>query len=283
MTRAWWGATLVVLSCLAIQSAAAVSATMFDRLGVVQVAGMRQLLSALVLVSVVRPRLRGRSRRGWVLILTYGLAMDAMTVSVYVAIDRLSLGIAATLIYLGPLGIAVASIRHRWEILAPIAALVGVVLVARPHGTFDLWGLVAGLASALALALYTLTSHRAGTLDTGLDSLSLAVCVAAILLLPIAAPAAPDIDGSVMVRLVFCGLAVTTSFVCDFTALRLSGARVVATLFALDPVVGAVTGVVLLDESVTPILALGILLIVTAGATVTALSARPIAPGEGSG
>lgn len=68
------------------------------------------------------------------------------------------------------------------------------------------------------------------------------------------------------------GVALPYSF--DFVAIRLATARVVATLFALDPVIGAAIGAAFLGNVLPPLAIAGIALIVTTGAAVTWL-ARP--------
>jgi len=145
------GAALVVMSCAAVQSAAAVSSSLFDQLGVTAVVGLRQLVAAVFLGVVVRPRLTGRSRRQWVIVLVFGAAIAAMNLTFYHAVAVLPLGVAATLLYLGPFSLAAASIRRRWEIVLPVMALIGVALVSRPTGDVSAAGIIIGLGSAVAL------------------------------------------------------------------------------------------------------------------------------------
>ena len=59
-----------------------------------------------------------------------------------------------------------------------------------------------------------------------------------------------------MAAVVLFGVAL--AFSCDFTALKLAGTRIVATLFALDPVIGTIIGVVALSQHLAIATALGI-------------------------
>ncbi|MEV7424976.1 MULTISPECIES: EamA family transporter [unclassified Streptomyces] len=264
------GAALVVVSCLGVQASAALASTLFDRLGTPAVAGLRQLCAALVLLVLVRPRIRGRTRAQWSGIAVYGAAMAAMNVAYYGAVDRLPLGVAATLLFLGPFAVAVASARIWREALVPAAGLAGVVLVTRPGGAPAWAGIAFGLLSALALALYTVFAQRVGRASSGLDGLALAVGVSALLLLPFSAPATPDMTGSDWGLIALSGLiGVALAFTLDFLAVRIATAKVVATLFSLDPVMGALVGAVALAETLSaPVLA-GMGLIISAGATAT--------------
>ncbi|MFF5568520.1 DMT family transporter [Streptomyces sp. NPDC012623] len=269
------GAALVVVSCLGVQASAALSSALFDRLGTPAVAGLRQLCAALVLLALVRPRIRGRTRAEWSGIAVYGAAMAAMNVAYYGAVARLPLGVAATLLFLGPFAVAVASARAWREALVPAAGLAGVVLVTRPGGSLPgespAWaGIGFGLLSALALALYTVFAQRVGRASPGLDGLALAVGASATLLLPFSVPAAPEMNASDWGLIALSGLiGVALAFTLDFLAVKVATARVVATLFSLDPVMGALVGAVALGERLSaPVLA-GMGLIMSAGATAT--------------
>ncbi|MEU0939789.1 EamA family transporter [Embleya sp. NPDC005971] len=264
------GAVLVLVSCLGVQTSAALSSGLFGALSVPAVAGLRQATAALVLCVLVRPRVRRRGRGEWAGILAYGSAMAGMNVAFYGAVDRLPLGVAAALLFLGPFAVAVASVRTRRDALFPLVGLVGVVLVTRPGGGVEWLGIGFGLLSALALALYTVFAQRVGRADTGLHGLGLSVAVSAVLLLPFSGPAVPRVEAGQWALVGLSGvLGVALAFTLDFTAVRLAGATVVAVLFALDPVAGTLVGVIALGEGPPPSALAGITLIVASGAAVT--------------
>jgi uncharacterized membrane protein len=105
----------------------------------------------------------------------------------------------------------------------------------------------------------------------GLDRLALAITVSALLLSPFAVETAPAMPSRGWPLLGAAGvIGVALAFSCDFTALKLAGTRVVATLFALDPVIGTIIGVVALSQQLVWTTTLGIFAIVTAGAVTTA-------------
>ncbi|NYS20929.1 EamA family transporter [Streptomyces sp. SJ1-7] len=253
-----------------MQASAALASTLFDRLGAPAVAGLRQLCAALVLMVLVRPRVRGHTRRDWAGMVVYGASMAVMNVAYYSTVGRLPLGVAATLLFLGPFVVAVASARAWREALLPAVGLVGVVLVTEPGGTVAWAGIAFGLLSALALACYTLFAQRVGRASSGLEGLTVAVCISAILLLPFSLPAVPSVNGSDWGLVAVSGVVgVALAFTLDFQAVKMAGAKVVATLFSLDPVMGALIGALALAESLSaPVLA-GMGLIVSAGAIAT--------------
>jgi inner membrane transporter RhtA len=266
---------LVVASSFAIQSSAAFSTRLFDELDPLRVAGLRQSVGALALLLLVRPRIRGRPRREWVAIAVLGVSMAGMNVAFYTAVDLLPLGVASTLIYLGPFALAASRTPRGPELALPAIALVGVALVSRPSGDVTLLGVLVGLGSAAGLAIYTLASRQVGRVTTGLDGLALAVGVSGLCLSPAAVVAVPDVPSGQWDIVLFLGLAgVAFAFTCDLAALRLLEARVVATLFALDPVIGVLLGAALLGQDLGALTVVGIGLVAASGAAVTALAQR---------
>ena len=266
---------LVIVSCTTVQGSAALLVPLFDVIHPAAAAAWRQVFGALVLLIFLRPRLRGRTHAEWATIGALGGAIATMNVAFYQAADRLPLGIAATLLYLGPFAVAVVHTEIGWRLLLPVSALIGVALVSRPNGDADLVGICLGLVAASALAVYTVTSHRLGR-DGGLDRLALAVTVSAVILSPLSASSAHVLRPAHWLILVASGVVgVGVAFTCDFIALKLTGTRVVSTLFALDPVIGAVIGAVVLSQHLAPQTVVGIAVIAVAGAVTTATRDKP--------
>jgi inner membrane transporter RhtA len=270
-SRVLGGAALVVASCAAVQGSAALSSSLFEELPPPAVAGWRQMFGALLLVAFMRPRLRGRTKDDWRIIVILGAAIAMMNASFYLAVDLMPLGIAATLLYLGPFAVAALHTEVGWRLTLPALALVGVALVSRPSGGAGALGICVGLAAAAALAGYTVGSQRLGR-DGGLDGLALAISVSALILSPFSAASVDEVQLSQWLILVASGvIGVGVAFSCDFVALKLAGTRIVATLFALDPVLGALIGAAALSQQQPARTLVGIAVIVFAGALTTAM------------
>lgn len=189
--RALLAAALVLVGSTAVQLSAALAAGTFADLGTLAVSGYRMTAAAVVLLLLTRPRLRGRDRRTWAAIVLYGIAMAAMNVLFYAALDRLPLGVAVTLEFCGPLLIAAVASAGRARVL-PFVALLGVLLVVGgPAGGVDPLGVLLGLGAAAAFGAYTLLAGRVGDASTGLGDLALSVGVGAVLLAPRRSPRRP--------------------------------------------------------------------------------------------
>ena len=238
------------------------------------VAAWRQAFGAVALLVCLRPRLRGRSRQEWGAVAALGAGIAAMNAAFYQAVELLPLGIAATLLYLGPFAVAVSRTQVGPRLLLPVFALVGVGLVSRPSGDAPPTGILVGVAAAGALAAYTLLAEQLGR-GGGLDRLALNVAASALVLSPLSASSIDGVPPSAWPVLIGSGvLGVGVAFSCDFTALKLAGARIVATLFALDPVFGALMGAAALSQRLSLATVAGIAIIALAGAATTATRAR---------
>lgn len=269
---------LIGIGSLGIQTSSAISASLFTALGPFAVSSLRMLIAAIILLAIFRPKLRGRSRAGWTGVIIYGVAMAAMNMSLYAAIDRIPLGVAVTLEFLGPCVVALAASRRIREGLCAIAALIGVVLISGPGGYFDLWGYAFGLAAAVFFGLYTIFAAKVGKTEEGLSGLALSVTIAGLLTLPWGLPEIGNVQPPEWGLLaVSAAVGVVIPYSVDTIAGRITSARVIGTLFSIDPVMGALIGLLLLGQTMDPAAIVGIIVVSIAGALVVWISKAPTA------
>jgi inner membrane transporter RhtA len=125
---------LVVTAVTTLQLGAGFAATLFDDLGPAGTAFARQAIAAAVLLALWRPRLRPHGRRELALAVAFGVTLGVMNWMIYTAIDRIPLGIAVTLEFLGPLEPAVAALAGLivlgQGLQAREIAAIGLVVVA---------------------------------------------------------------------------------------------------------------------------------------------------------
>ena len=246
---------LVTFSIVSVQLGAAIAKTLFDSLGPGGTVFMRITFAALVLVLLVRPKLRGYDRAGYLVAGLFGLALSAMNLSIYLAIDRIPLGVAVTLEFVGPLGLAVAGSRRVLDLLWVVLAAAGILLLA-PLGLFggmdlDPVGAAFALLAGCLWASYILLSARTGSAFPGGTGLVIALCVGTVILCPfgIADAGYALLDPKLLVA--GFGVAMLSSaipFSLELEALRKIPARVFGVLMSLEPAVAALAGLVVLGE-----------------------------------
>lgn len=274
---------LVLVASLGVQLSAVLAHGLFDRLGPHGVSGLRFAIAASLALVIVRPRLRGRRPAEWASIGLFGMSIASMNVFLYLALERLPLGIALTLEFLGPFAVAVLAARRPRAALLPVLGFIGVVFIVRPSGQLDLLGVVFGLSAAASLAVYTLIAERVGRESRGFDGLALALGVAAILTAPFGVAALPAIQPSdVPVLATSATLGVLIAFAADYLAVRLSSARTVAVLLSFDPVLAALLGAILLSQALDALTVVGIVLVAVGGGFTAALADRPRDPARGA-
>ena len=177
---------LVLGAIASVQFGSAIAATLFSHIGPGGAVWLRLLFGTLILVPLWRPRWRGQPRREILLACLFGLVLASMNFSFYSAIHRIPLGIAVTLEFVGPLTVAIAGSRRPLDLLWVALAAAG-ILALTEGGVHDLDGV--GVALALLAggfwAAYILINARVGRSFEGATGLSLAMCVATVLMTPL--------------------------------------------------------------------------------------------------
>lgn len=112
-------------SGLSHQTGAAIHPLAFPVLGPVDVVAVRQYVAVIVLTAFGRPRLRAFTRRQWWPVMLLALIFGTMNLLLYCAIDRIGLGLAATLEFLGPLDLALSTSRRRVDACCALFAAAG--------------------------------------------------------------------------------------------------------------------------------------------------------------
>lgn len=265
---------LILGSVVSIQAGQACGKAMFGLAGASGVVTLRLTFAALVLL-VRRPAPPRRDSLG--LVAALGTAIAGMHL-IYPAMERLPVGVASTLQFLGPLTLALVKARRPADLMWAVLAGTGVFLIYGPSGSpVPVAGIAFALASGACMAAYLVLNKRAGVLDGA--PLTWAVVFAAVLVLPLA-PLAGDALLRPGVLLAGLGVALLSAVVpwsLDMAALRRLPDRVVAVMVSLEPAAGALAGLVLLGEHLAwPCwLAIGCVSAASAG---TVLSNRPVRP-----
>ncbi|MCC6175607.1 MAG: EamA family transporter [Chloroflexi bacterium] len=265
---------LAILAIAFIQVGAAIAKGLFPVLGPAGTVFLRVAFSALILGALYRPRPFAAQGSDLVAAAGLGLALGGMNLSFYAALDRIPLGVAVTLEFIGPLGLAIAGSRRRLDVLWAVLAGAGILLLARGDVRLDPLGIAFALVAGGLWAAYILLTARVGRAFSGGDGLAIALAVAAVLLIPVGVVSA---GGRLFEpRLLALGLAVallssTIPYSLEMASLRRLPARVFGVLMSLEPALGALVGAAALGEVLGPreVLAIGLVVAASFGATLT--------------
>jgi inner membrane transporter RhtA len=246
---------LVLFPIVSVQLGAAVAKSLFDSLGPGGTVFLRIAFAALVLFLLVRPKLGGHDRAGYLVAGLFGLVLAGMNFSIYLAFDRIPLGVAVTLEFVGPLGVAVAGSRRVLDLLWVVLAAAGILLLA-PLGVLggmdlDPVGVAFALLAGCLWACYILLSASTGSAFPGGTGLVIALCVGTLVLFPFGIAGAGYALLDPKLLLAGFGVAMLSSAIpysLELEALRKLPARVFGVLMSLDPAVAALAGLVVLGE-----------------------------------
>ncbi|MFL5913037.1 MAG: EamA family transporter [Gaiellaceae bacterium] len=267
---------LVVLAIVSTQLGASIAVHLFDHIGPLGTVFLRVGFSALVLVALFRPRIAGHPRDDLVLAAVFGLSLAFMNLFFYEAIDRIPLGIAVTIEFVGPLGVAVVGSRRPRDGLWVLLAAIGIVLLADGgSGSVDALGVVYALLAGVMWFTYILLSARTGRVFPSGKGLAIGMAVGALAVAPfgIAGAGSDLLD----VRWIAAGaaLALLSSAVpysFELEALRRLPEHVFGILMSMEPAVAALVGFFVLgqDLRLRDVVAIGLVAGACAGASLSA-------------
>ena len=261
---------MVLAGILSVQFGSAVATELFDDVGPVGGVMLRLVIGAVILVAIARPSLaalRGPARRD---LLLFGVALAGMNTAFYLSLDRIPLGIAVTLEFVGPLGVAIAGSRRRLDLVWAGLAALGILLLSPSLGdSLDLLGAALALLAGAFWAAYILLAARVGAQIPGTGGLALAMAVGAAIVLPAGLIAGGDdlLGGEALaLGLAVAMLSSVIPYSLELEALRRLTTGVFGVLMSLEPAAAAAIGFVALGQSLGLNEALAIACVIAASA-----------------
>ena len=272
---------LVLIGIGSVQFGAAIAKGLFDSLGPGGTVLFRISLAAVILIALWRLKLGGYARAEYGLAVVFGLALAAMNLSLYLAIDRIPLGVAVTLEFVGPLGVAVAGSRRLLDGLWALLAAAGVLLLAPLDvlgaTNLDPVGVMFALLAGAFWASYILLSARVGGAFPGGTGLVISLCVGTLVLLPVGIASAGYALLDPKLLVLGLGVAILSSAVpysLELSALRTLPTRVFGVLMSLEPAVAALVGFLVLGELLDGRAVAAMVLVTTAAAGASLFGGR---------
>lgn len=248
-------AALMLLAVIAVELSWALASFLLADVGESGTAWLSTLFAAVVFTLISRPRIDGRLRRYWFLVLLFGLTDAAMTLPFLLSLQYgIPLGIASAIAFLGPLGLAVATSRRLIHFLWVGIAALGVALLTPAIGDgLSLVGLGFAAVSALAWAAFVPATKLVGRAFGGRDGLTFGLWTSSLMLLPFALTEgtvfhadALAVGGVLLVAL----LGAVLPWAIEFSVIQRISARTYGILVTLEPAAGALVGAMFLSQAI---------------------------------
>ncbi len=269
---------LVLVAIAAIQIGAGLATHLFPILGAEGTVAIRIIFSALLLGLAARGKIRNFGSifvQNWGLLLAFGLCIAAMNLFFYQALARIPLGAAVAIEFVGPLGVAALASKQMSHFAWVALAAFGIILLSPLTGVdLDTLGIMFALLAGVGWALFIVLAGRVSSRVSGHDGLAIGMAIAAITMLPLAAPVVTDLISDPLVLLAGFGVALlstTIPFTLEFEALKRMSKRTYGVLVSVEPAVAALVGALLLGEriGIQGMIAVTCVVIAAIGITVT--------------
>ena len=279
--RARSAAFLVLASIVAVQCGSALATTLFDEVGTAGAVFLRAAFGALALVALSRGaplRTREWPHRD---VLLLAVAVTAVNLFFYAALDRLPLGITVTLEFVGPLGVAIIGSRRPRDVIWVVLAAAGILLLSDGGGEgVDALGVALALTAGFFWGAYIVLSDRVGALAPGVGGATMAAVLSAVLVAPlgIAQGSTELLHPAVLAAGAAVGvLSTAIPYAFEMEALRRLPRAVFGVLMSLEPAVAAAIGFLALSQSLNAVevLAIGLVVVASAGALRSAAAPPP--------
>jgi inner membrane transporter RhtA len=281
-SRAGVGTSMAVASMLCVQLGLAASVGLIDELGAAGAAWLRLAWAGVLLLVVVRPRPRDYTAGTFAACVTLGVVTAGLTMLFMASLERLPLGTASALEFLGPLGVAVARGKGGTKVWPALAA-VGVLMLTQPwEGTVDPIGVGLALAAGVCWAAYILLTQQVGDGVEGIKALAVTMPVAGLAATLVAGPST---FGRLTPALLLVGVGLAlllpvVPFILELLSLRRLTASAFGTLMSLEPAFALLVGLFVLHQVPNALAAAGIGFVVAAGVGAARTGARVDQPAD---
>lgn len=225
-------------------------------------------MGATVALLIISPGFtRGWTRQQLVSAAIFGLATVAMNLFFYLAIDRIDLGKAVAIEFIGPITVAAVMTRSIRNAAALAIAALGVItlggleILQRPENAL---GLVFVLAASAMWATYIVVGSRVAQIGRGVAGLGVGLAIGTLALTPLGAPESAPVWLSPTLLIACLATGVFSNAIgygIDQYVLRRVPVRRFSVLLALLPVTAVIIGWIALGQQPSATDTIGIALV----------------------
>ena len=266
----------VLLAIISVQCGAAIAKSLFPTIGAAGTASLRIGISAVILLLAYRPNLKAITPKQWRIVLPYGLTLGAMNLVFYSAIERIPIGLAVTLEFIGPLLVAIVGSKRLLDYCWVVLAGIGIVLIAPwSNDQIDPIGVLFALFAGALWAAYIVLGGKVSKIMHGGEAVATGMLFGAILILPFGIYENGLVNLTPKLFGMGVALALLSSaipFTLEMKALGQLPPRTFSILMSLEPAAAAICAFIFLQEHLNfyEILAVICVVIASAGSTLTA-------------
>lgn len=272
----------ILLAIISVQFGAAIAKSLFPSIGAAGTASLRIGISAIILYLAYRPNLRKITPEQWKLVIPYGLSLGSMNLIFYLAIERIPVGLAVTLEFVGPLVLAVFGSKRLIDYLWVFIAAIGIALIAPWSGNgIDMVGALFALLAGVFWATYIVLGGKVSKVMKDGDAVSTGMLFASLLIIPFGimenglSNLTPNLLG---MGIALALLSSAIPFTLEMKALGQLPPRTFSILMSLEPAAASICAFLFLQEHlrISEIIAVFFVIIASVGSTMTAKKTIPI-------
>ncbi|WP_275787283.1 EamA family transporter [Pararhizobium gei] len=263
------GSLMCLLSMVSVQFGSAFSATAIAAYGPFGTTWFRLVWAAFLLALFVRPPIFSYTGAQWRTACLLGGSMAGMTLCFFTAIERIPLGLAVAIDFLGPLAVATLAFGWGWRLVWPLAAGAGVLLLSHDGNGWigDTTGVLFAFGAATGWGLYIVLMKRAGSSFEGLEGLSISLLIGAVVATPFGLSEFPRMTAGGAVTIAGLALLVPLiPYALEMVAIRRMSTSSFGILMSLEPAMAALAGFWILNQPMTSLQIAGTMLVVLASA-----------------
>jgi inner membrane transporter RhtA len=259
---------MAVSAMVSIQVGAALSLPLSSEIGAAGTSWLRLSFGGLIFYLIGRQSLKGISKSDWPNLVGLGLSIAIMSIAFLESIERIPLGTAVAIEFLGPLSLAAYFSKSWKSAIWALVALVGVILMTEPwKGEVNLAGVGFAVIAAIAWAAFIVFTQKVGDNFKGVKGLAISIPIAAIAAGVVGInEALPSL--SLELILMGAGLALLIPLIpytLEMMAMRRMHRSAFGTLMSVEPAVALIIGALVLLQLPTPLQVVGISLVLLAG------------------
>lgn len=275
---------LLFIAMISIQLGAGFAKSLFPLAGAAGTSLLRLFFATAILWIIWRPWRFKFETDQLKSLLWYGGALGLMNLTFYISLERIPLGLAVTLEFIGPLTLSILSSRKKIDFLWVLLAAAGIYLVmpsSHSSHTLDFVGVMFALIAGAFWAFYIHFGQKAGRSLHGGVAATCGMTVAAAIIFPFGV----SLDGPLLMNpailplgLLVAALSSALPYSLEMVALKRMPTKTFGILMSLEPAIASIVGLVLLKETLlwTQWIAIFLIICASLGSIITAQKEKPV-------